>query len=540
MSLTQVRAFLGLASYYRRFIKGFAVIARTLTNLLRKDQPLNRDAECQQTFATLKDTLGAALILIRPDPAKQFILITDWQSEAISAILAQKGNDGLEHVIEYASRTVPDERRNDSALQGECYAVVWGIHHFHPYLYGQKFRLVTDHEPLLALKKLTNYTGMIGHWAVRLQEYDFDIVHRKTERHGNADGLTRLHRPAKSARAPTVSHRVKENSAPLLNEGKWDAWWENYIELAFCLLEIEFRRSEAAPFGEGPEHPEDSVEFLIIQAWRTAEHGDLLGFLFGKVEDGNLTLITDELLVFLAQLADDLPLDILWRSDNQPGTQVLSRTLEPHFMWSSCTEIDADNCLYPSQALYLEIKVTDLTFWDPIARQNVAQDEEIRGADEEEEEKVPSSEERDDPDYVPKREARIVDESNQPQAQDEGVEPEEEEEGSRLSGSECEGLEAEVHDAARERALERRKRKRQETAVGKRLATTYPLSIRRSPTRGVIQSRQKRKAMEPQQRDHKAEEEEVNRQLPPAPRPDPPFVYIKISAFGLRARLAGI
>ncbi|GBG75963.1 hypothetical protein CBR_g21205 [Chara braunii] len=177
-SLTQVRAFLGLASYYRRLIKGFAAIARPLTNLLRKDQPLSWDAECKQAFATLKDALATAPILIRPDPSKQFILITDWQPEAISAILAQKGNNGREHVIKYASRTVSDERRNDSAPQGECYAVVWGIQHFHPYLYGQKFRLVTDHEPLLALKKLTNYTGMIGRWAVRLQEYDFDIAWR--------------------------------------------------------------------------------------------------------------------------------------------------------------------------------------------------------------------------------------------------------------------------------------------------------------------------------------------------------------------------
>ncbi|GBG67884.1 hypothetical protein CBR_g1003 [Chara braunii] len=283
-SPTQVRAFLGLASYYRRFIKGFAAIARPLTNLLRKDQPLNWDAECQQAFATLKDALAMAPNLIRPDPSKQYILITDWQPEAISAILAQKGKGGREHVIEYASRTVQDERRNDSTPQGECYAVVWGIQHFHPYLYGQKFRLVTDHEPLLALKKLTNYTGMIGRWAVRLQEYDFDI------------------------------------------------------------------------------------------------------------------------------LADDLPLDILSHSDKQSGTHVLSRTLEPHLVWSTCMEIDEDNCLYPSQPLYLEIDITDLTFWDPIARQNVAQDEEIRGADEEEEEEEPANEERDDPDYVPKREAGIADE----------------------------------------------------------------------------------------------------------------------------------
>ncbi|GBG69670.1 hypothetical protein CBR_g4501 [Chara braunii] len=204
-SQTQLRAFLGLASYYRRFIKGFAAIARPLTNLLRKDQPLSWDAECEQALATLKDALATTPILIRPDPSKQFILITDWQPEAISAILAQKGNDGREHVIKYTSRTVSDERRNDSTPQGECYAVVWGIQHFHQYLYGQKFRLVTDHEPLLALKKLTNYTGMIGRWAVRLQEYDFDIVHRKTERHDNADGLTRLHRPAKVPKGEEIT-----------------------------------------------------------------------------------------------------------------------------------------------------------------------------------------------------------------------------------------------------------------------------------------------------------------------------------------------
>ncbi|GBG65171.1 hypothetical protein CBR_g49966 [Chara braunii] len=204
-SLTQVRAFLGLASYYRRFLKGFAAIARPLTNLLRKEQPLHWDDECDQAFGALKDALVTAPILIRPDPSRQFILITDWQPEAISPILVQRGNNGKEHVIEYASRTVSDERRNDSAPQGECYVVVWGIQHFHPYLYGQKFLLVTDHESPLALKKLTNYTGMIGRWAVRLQEYEFDIVHRKTERHGNADGLTRLHRPGKVPKAEEIT-----------------------------------------------------------------------------------------------------------------------------------------------------------------------------------------------------------------------------------------------------------------------------------------------------------------------------------------------
>ncbi|GBG69145.1 hypothetical protein CBR_g3844 [Chara braunii] len=194
-SITQVRAFLGLASYYRRFVKGFAAIAGPLTNLLKKDQPLMWTPQCNRAFGELKAALISAPVLIRPDPGKPFVLITDWQSEAVSAILAQVGPDGLEHVVEYASKTVPTCKRNYAAPTGECYAALWGISHFRAYLYGRKFTLVTDHEPLLVLKKSTDYSGMIGRWATILQSMDFDIRHRKHERHGNADGLTGLHRP---------------------------------------------------------------------------------------------------------------------------------------------------------------------------------------------------------------------------------------------------------------------------------------------------------------------------------------------------------
>ncbi|GBG92739.1 hypothetical protein CBR_g56901, partial [Chara braunii] len=193
-TITQVRAFLGLASYFRRFIKGFAAIPEPLTNLLQKDQPLIWTPECDQAFSKLKAVLISAPVLIRPNPEKSFILITDWQREAISAILAQAGPSGLESVVEYASKSVSTCKRNYAAPTGECYAALWGISHFCAYLYGGKFTLVTDHEPLLALKKSKDYSGMIGRWATVLQSMDFDIRHRKHERHGNADRLTYLHR----------------------------------------------------------------------------------------------------------------------------------------------------------------------------------------------------------------------------------------------------------------------------------------------------------------------------------------------------------
>ncbi|GBG67729.1 hypothetical protein CBR_g856 [Chara braunii] len=196
-TITQVRAFLGLASYYRRFIKGFAAIAGPLMNLLRKYLSLIWTPECDQAFSKLKAALISTPFLIRPDPEKPFVLITDWQPEAISAILAPVGPSGLESVVEYASKSVPACKRNYAAPMGEWYAALWGISHFRAYLYGQKFTLITDHEPLLALKKSKDYSGMIGRWATVLQSMDFDIRHWKHERHGNADELTRLHRPEK-------------------------------------------------------------------------------------------------------------------------------------------------------------------------------------------------------------------------------------------------------------------------------------------------------------------------------------------------------
>ncbi|GBG70772.1 hypothetical protein CBR_g8070 [Chara braunii] len=197
VTLTQVRAFLGLASYYRRFIKGFAGIAKPLTNLLKREEQLIWTLECEAAFQALKEALTSAPVLVRPDLARPFALHTDWQPQAISTVQTQHGKDGREHVVEYASKTLSQAQANYEACKGECLAVVWGIQHFRPYLYDQKFVLVTDHQSLLSLRNNTDYMGTLGRWAVRLQDYDFDIRHRATRQYGNADGLTRLLPPNK-------------------------------------------------------------------------------------------------------------------------------------------------------------------------------------------------------------------------------------------------------------------------------------------------------------------------------------------------------
>ncbi|GBG83318.1 hypothetical protein CBR_g37030 [Chara braunii] len=474
-SLTQVLAFLGLASYYRCFIRGFAAIARPLTNLLRKDQPLGWDAECQQAFATLKDALATTPILIRPDPSKQFILITDWQPEAIFAILAQKGNDGREHVIEYTSRTVPDERKNDSAPQGECYVVVWGIQHFHPYLYGQKFRLVTDHEPLLALKKLTNYTGMIGRWAVRLQEYNFDIVHRKTEWHGNADGLTRLHRSDKSDIHPFLSYCLKPLAVPDIHPPHWVLWREDFIELSLCLVEVRLT------WTEDEAHPPciERLELLFIQAWRTNVEGELLAFLFGTVRPGHQDLITKELRIRVAQLADDLLLNIISQDDKHPVPHVLSRTRTPYLQWSACVE-GATERIPPSQQQYLDPRTArDPAFFrHPTAERLAAirkeeEEEESTGSDEGDdgqEEGGNSDEELGEKDETPEEGSYSeYSEGEQSEEEEESEEEEgEEEHDEEPTGSEWEPVPEEALRTGTEVEDPEAASKREEIVVGKK------------------------------------------------------------------------
>ncbi|GBG88344.1 hypothetical protein CBR_g46909 [Chara braunii] len=342
-TITQVRAFLGLASYYQRFIKGFAAIAGPLTNLLRKDQPLIWTPECNQAFSTLKAALISALVLIRPDPEKPFVLITDWQPEAISAILAQVEPSGLESVVEYASKSVPACKRNYAAPTGECYAALWGISHFRAYLYGRRFTLVTDHEPLLALKKSKDYSGIIGRWATVLQSMDFDIRHRKHERHGNADGLTRLHRLEK---------------VPKNKEVTWTG------------------TSEHPTWIENPE-------LLIIQAWRTNVEGDLLGFLFGSLRPGQRHLIVQELIAPIVQLADDLSPDIYFQSDDSPAPYIFERSLDPYLQWTACCEEPRDEDTLPSRQEYLKpYEIIPHAFY-PRAEEVVIDDDEEEDDDEE-------------------------------------------------------------------------------------------------------------------------------------------------------------
>ena len=191
-NVTDVRAFLGFASYHRRFIKNFSAIADPLTRLSKKGVKFVWTSEQEIAFETLKRELISAPMIHHPNPSDPFILDTDASAFAIGGVLSQVV-DGVERVIGYASQTLSKSQRNYCTTHRELLAVVQFTRHFRHYLWGRKFHLRTDHSSIRWLLNYQDAEGMISRWLSRLSEYDFSIEHRPGTKHLNADGLSRCH-----------------------------------------------------------------------------------------------------------------------------------------------------------------------------------------------------------------------------------------------------------------------------------------------------------------------------------------------------------
>ncbi|CAF4948257.1 unnamed protein product [Pieris macdunnoughi] len=141
-----IKSFLGLVSYYRRFMPDFSNIAKPLTSFLKKDQIFSWENQQQLAFELLKEKLTSAPVLSYPDFTKPFILTTDASNHALGVVLSQ-GPTGQERPIAFASRTLNKSESNYSTTEKEL-AIIFGCKTFRPYLYGQRFQIVTDHRPL--------------------------------------------------------------------------------------------------------------------------------------------------------------------------------------------------------------------------------------------------------------------------------------------------------------------------------------------------------------------------------------------------------
>eukprot|EP00063_Salmo_salar_P030992 XP_014005827.1 PREDICTED: uncharacterized protein LOC106574453 [Salmo salar] len=212
----EVKSFLGLASYYRRFVKGFAGVATPLNHLLKEDTVFQWTEEHQRAFEALKRALMEAPVLASPDPNRPFILDTDASNEGLGAVLAQRGPDG-EHVVAYYSRTFDKAEKRYCVTRRELLAVVAAVRHFKYYLGGLPFVVRTDHSALQWLLSFKEPEGQIARWLEELQPYDFQVEHRAGLRHSNADALSR--RPCAEDGCGYCAKRVERERELCREEG---------------------------------------------------------------------------------------------------------------------------------------------------------------------------------------------------------------------------------------------------------------------------------------------------------------------------------
>ncbi len=188
-SAKEVRSFVGLCSYYRRFIATFSDRSQPLVRCA-EESPFTWTPEADAAFQDLKRALTEAPVLGYPTMDDQFVVDTDASLTGVGAVLSQL-QDGHEKVISYYSSSLSKAERNYCTTRRELLAIIKAVRRFHPYLYGRSFLLRTDHAALRWLLNFRCSEGQTARWLEELQQYDFKVEHRPGARHVNADALSR-------------------------------------------------------------------------------------------------------------------------------------------------------------------------------------------------------------------------------------------------------------------------------------------------------------------------------------------------------------
>ncbi|CAG9134488.1 unnamed protein product [Plutella xylostella] len=206
-NVKQIKSFLGLVGYYRRFIENFSKLTKPLTALLKKDVPFEWSSEQDTAFQILKEKLTTAPLLQYPDFSAPFVITTDASNYAVGAVLSQ-GEIGKDKPVAYASRTLNKPEGNYSTTEKELLAIIFAVKTFRPYLFGRKFKIVTDHRPLVWLFNVKDPGSRLIRWRLKLEEYDYEIVYKQGRLNSNADALSRC--PVNAIDVSNLTHSSYE------------------------------------------------------------------------------------------------------------------------------------------------------------------------------------------------------------------------------------------------------------------------------------------------------------------------------------------
>lgn len=192
-SVRQLRRFLGICGWYRRFVRNFATVSASLTDMLQKNRKFVWSEAAKSAFEELKDSLCSAPVLHNPNFSRPFSIQCDASQHGIGAVLAQTNEDGDEVPIAYMSQKLSSAQRNYTVSEQECLAAVTAVRKFRAYIEGHTFEVITDHASLKWLMSQSDLHGRLARWALKLQGFSFTIRHRKGSQNIVPDSLSRMY-----------------------------------------------------------------------------------------------------------------------------------------------------------------------------------------------------------------------------------------------------------------------------------------------------------------------------------------------------------
>lgn len=263
----EVKSFIGLCSYYRKFVKDFATIAKPLHLLAEDKNPFIWDDSCQVSFDHLKSNLLQSPILAHPVPNLPFVLDTDASNFGIGAILSQSGCSDSEQIIAYFSKCLNKAERNYCVTRKELLAVIKAVEHFRHYLLGREFIIRTDHASLIWLLNFKNPEGQVARWLEILFQYSFKIFHRPGKNHGNADAVSRRPCNCSYCRKLNETYENKKFKFILRTVVQFDKdfdWEKLQNEDHILKILIKHKKDNSIPEWSSVSHLDSSIKIYLL------------------------------------------------------------------------------------------------------------------------------------------------------------------------------------------------------------------------------------------------------------------------------------
>ena len=190
-SKKEIKRFLGTVGFYHNFIEKFSDISYPLRHLTKDEVPFEWTPACSEAFELLKNRISTKPILAFPITNKPIIVEVDASGEAIGGVLTQEQQDGTIKPVAYYSCAMSKQEQKWDTFSKEAYALVVALRKWHTYLYGNKFTVKSDHNPLKTMRDRKDPRGKTARWLMEMSEYDFDIEYIKGVDNTKADFLSR-------------------------------------------------------------------------------------------------------------------------------------------------------------------------------------------------------------------------------------------------------------------------------------------------------------------------------------------------------------